>query len=82
MRRELGFFLGSEGIDIALNTTIPVTSIGLDLKRSLLNFVQEAYDDIYDIDNPYDQSGYFYYLSKITPIVNPIKKALDLKRES
>lgn len=82
MRRELGFFLGSEGIDIALNTTIPVTSIGLDLKKSLLNFVQEAYDDIYDIDNPYDKSGYFYYLSKITPIVNPIKKALDLKRES
>jgi len=82
MRRELGFFLGSEGVDIALNTTIPVTSLGLDLKRSLLNFIEEAYNDIRDVENPYDRSGYFHYMSKVTPIVNPIKKALDLKRES
>jgi hypothetical protein len=82
MRRELGFFLGSEGVDIALNTTVPVTGLGLDLKRSIENFVQEAYDDIRGVENPYDKSGYFHHFSKITPIVNPIRKFVDKERES
>jgi hypothetical protein len=82
MRRELGFFLGSEGVDIALNTTVPVTTIGLDLKRSFQNFIDEAYHDITGKKDPYDKSGYLHFMSKITPVVNPVKKFIDLERES
>jgi hypothetical protein len=82
MRRELGFFLGSEGVDIALNTTIPVTGLGLDIKRSIQNFVDEAYNDITGTPDPYDQSGYLHHMSKIIPIVNPARKFLDKERES
>jgi len=80
-KREIGFFLGSEGIDIALKTSLPVTGVLLDLKRSMENFVDEAYHDITGKKDPYDKSGYFHYASKQIPIINPIRKFIDKDRK-
>lgn len=81
VKRELGFFYGSEGIDILANTSIPVVSPVLDAKRALQNFVDEAYHDISGTPDPYDKTGYFYYTSKQIPLIYPIKKAVDIERD-
>lgn len=81
VKRELGFFYGSEGIDILFQTSMPVTSVALDAKKAIVNFVDEAYHDITGTPDPYDKTGYFHYTSKQIPLVYPIKKAIDLERD-
>jgi hypothetical protein len=81
VKRELGFFYGSEGFDILFQTSLPVTSIALDAKKAIVNFVDEAYHDISGIDDNRDRTGYLYYTSKQIPVVYPIRKLLDTDRE-
>jgi hypothetical protein len=81
VKRELGFFYGSEGFDILFQTSLPVTSVALDGKKAIINFVDEAYHDISGIDDSRDRTGYLYYTSKQIPVVYPIKKLLDTDRE-
>lgn len=81
VKRELGFFYGSEGFDILFQTSLPVTSVALDAKKAIVNFVDEAYHDISGIDDNRDRTGYLYYTSKQIPVVYPIKKLLDTDRE-
>ena len=81
MRRELGFFYGSEGFDMLAQSSLPVTGVLLDGKKAIVNFVDEAYHDIFNIKDPYDKTGYFYYTSKEIPIVYPILKIFDTERD-
>jgi hypothetical protein len=81
VKRELGFFYGSEGVDILFQTSMPVTSVALDTKKALQNFVDEAYHDISGEKDPYDKTGYFYYTSKQIPFVYSAKKMLDIERD-
>jgi hypothetical protein len=81
VKRELGFFYGSEGFDILFQTSFPVTSVALDGKKAIINFIDEAYHDIAGIDDNKDRTGYFHYTSKQIPVVYPLMKLLDKDRE-
>ncbi len=81
VKRELGFFYGSEGVDILFQTSMPVTSVALDAKKALQNFVDQAYHDISGEKDPYDKTGYFYYTSKQIPFVYSAKKMIDIERD-
>lgn len=81
VKRELGFFYGSEGFDILFQTSFPVTSIALDGKKAIINFFDEAYDDITGVENKRDESGYLHFTSRQIPFVYPVKKLLDKDRE-
>jgi hypothetical protein len=81
VKRELGFFYGSEGIDILANTSLPVVSPLIDAKKALQNFVDLAYHDITGTPDPYKKVGYFHYTSKQIPLVYPITKMVDIERD-
>ena len=81
MRRELGFFYGSEGIDMVFQSSLPVTGVLLDGKKAITNFVDLAYSDLTNTPNPYKKIGYFHYTAKQIPIINPILKLADTERD-
>ena len=81
MRRELGFFYGSEGIDMVFQSSLPVTGVLLDGKKAITNFVDLAYSDLTNTPNPYKKIGYFHYTAKNIPLINPILKLADIERD-
>jgi hypothetical protein len=81
MRRELGFFYGSEGFDMIAKSSLPVTGVLLDGKKAITNFVDLAYHDIFNIPDPHKKVGYFHYTAKNVPLINPIIKLVDTKRD-
>jgi len=72
VRRELGFFYGSEGVSIITKNSVPVT----DLLVTSLDLIENTFDESRDAfsgeNNPRDKANVAHYFLKVFPGGRPI----------
>jgi hypothetical protein len=67
VRRELGFFYGSEGVSILTKNSVPLSGALVDLINLTSNTFDEARDDIFGENSPYEKADRFHYTFKLIP---------------
>lgn len=71
IRRELGFFYGSEGVSILTKNSVPLSGALVDLISLTSNTFDESRDLFVGENSPYDKSDQFHYTLKFIPGARP-----------
>lgn len=66
-KRELGFFYGSESVDLFLNKAIPLGGTLITLKKAIENTVDETVDTFSDEEDNRDKAPWGYYGLRLLP---------------
>jgi hypothetical protein len=72
VRRELGFFYGSEGVSIITKNSVPITDLLVTSLDLVENTFDESRDAFFGENNPRDKANKAHYFLKVFPGGRPI----------